>query len=59
MAPLKKVILIVEKMILAFETNILERVSMILCTFVGTLLGVFIYCFPMKKPGILIYRIEI
>ena len=31
----------------------------ILCTFVETFLNVFIYCFPIKNPGNLIYRVEI
>ena len=40
-------------------TDILERVPVILCTFMETLVGVFMYCFPArKKPGNLIYRIE-
>ena len=55
----KKVMLILVKMILALEINIPERVPMILCTFMDIILGIFIYCFPMKKPGNLIYRIEI
>ena len=55
----KKVMLILVKMILPLEINIPERVPMILCTFMDIILGIFIYCFPMKKPGNLIYRIEI
>ena len=31
----------------------------ILCTFMETFLSVFIYCFPIKKPGNLIYRVGI
>ena len=31
----------------------------ILCTFMETFLSVFIYCFPIKKPKNLIYRVEI
>ena len=31
----------------------------ILCTFMETFLSVFIYCFPIKKTGNLIYRVEI
>ena len=58
-ASLKKMMLILEKMILPFKINILKRVPMILCIFMDTFLGLFIYCFPMKKPGNLIYRIEI
>ena len=46
---LKKVILILEKMILTFYVNNLESVPMILCIFMETFLSVFIYCFPMKK----------
>ena len=39
---------------------ILERVPTILCSFMETFIGVFIYCFPVKKkPGNLIYRTEI
>ena len=38
---------------------ILERGPMILCTFMETFIGVCIYCFPVKNPGNLIYRIEI
>ena len=48
-ASLKKMILILEKIILAFQINNLERVPMILCTFIETFLSVFIYCIPMKK----------
>ena len=29
--------------------RILERVPTILCTFMETFIGVFIYCFPVKK----------
>ena len=58
-ASLKKMMLILEKMILPFKINILKRVPTILCIFMDTFLGLFIYCFPMKKPGNLIYRIEI
>ena len=36
-----------------------KKVPMILCTFMETYIGVFIYCSPMKKTGNLIYRIEI
>ena len=37
-----------------------KKVPMILCTFMETFIGVFIYCFPMKKaPANLINRIEI
>ena len=51
-ASLKKMILILEKMILAFQIDNLERVPMILCTFIETFLSVFIYCIPTKKkPG--------
>ena len=40
--------------------RILERVPTILCTFMETFIGVFIYCFPVKKKtGNLIYLIEI
>ena len=39
--------------------RILERVPTILCTFMETFKGVFIYCFPVKKLGNLMYRIEI
>ena len=43
-----------------FQIDILERVLMVLCTFIETFTGVFIYCFPVKKKtGNLIYRIEI
>ena len=37
-----------------------RKVPLILCTFMETLLSVFIYCFPMKKKqkNNLIYRIE-
>ena len=56
---LKQMMLILEKMILALQVDILERDTMIPSTFMDALLGVFIYCFPMKKPGNLIYRIEI
>ena len=43
---------------------ILERVLKILCTFMETFIGIFIYWFPIqkkknKKTGNLIYRIEI
>ena len=30
--------------------HILERVPTILCTFMDIFIGVFIYCFPVKKP---------
>ena len=46
---LKKTMLILEKMILTFYINILERVPMILCTFMDTFLSVFMYCFPIKN----------
>ena len=37
-----------------------KKVPMILCTFMETFIGVFIYCFPMKKAlANLINRIEI
>ena len=49
-ALLKKMTFIIEKKILAFWIDILERVPMILCTFMETFLSVFIYCFPIKKP---------
>ena len=49
-ALLKKMIFIIEKMMLTFQIDILERVPMILCTFMETFLSVFIYCFPIKKP---------
>ena len=40
--------------------RILERVPMMLCTLMETFIGVFTYCFPVKKnPENLIYRIEI
>ena len=39
--------------------RILERVPTILCTFMETFKCVFIYCFPVKKLGNLMYRIEI
>ena len=47
----KKMMFIIVKMILAFVINIPERVPMILCTFMDIILRVFIYFFPMKKPG--------
>ena len=31
----------------------------ILCTFMDTFLSVFIYCFPIKRPGNLIYKVQI
>ena len=34
-------------------------VPIILCSFMETFIDVFIYCFPVKKAGNLIYRIEI
>ena len=49
-ALLKKMIFILENIVLAFYTDILERVPMILCTFMKTFLNVFIFCFPIKKP---------
>ena len=40
--------------------RVLRRVSMIFCTFMETIIGVFICCFPVKKKsGNLMYRIEI
>ena len=36
-------------MTVPLRIEILERVPMILCTFMETFIGVFIYCFPMKK----------
>ena len=41
--------------------RILERVPMILYTFMETFIGAFIYCFAVKEkqPGNLIYRIEV
>ena len=40
--------------------RILDRVPTILCTFMETFIGIFRYCFAVKKkPGNLIYRIEI
>ena len=39
--------------------RILEWVPTIICTFMETFKGVFIYCFPVKKLGKLMYRIEI
>ena len=47
----KKMMLVIVKMILAFVINIPERVPMILCAFMDIILRVFIYFFPMKKPG--------
>ena len=44
---------------LKFCIDILERAPMILCTFMEASNGVFIYCFPVKKTGNLIYRINI
>ena len=35
-----------------------KKGSMILYTFMETFIGVFIYCYPIKKTGKLIYRIE-
>ena len=49
-------------MVIDILDRILERVPAILCTFMETLIGVFIYCFPVKKTQKtrnLIYRIEI
>ena len=43
----------------SLRIEILERVSMIVCTFMRTAIGVFIYCFPIKKPRNLVYRVEI
>ena len=36
-----------------------KNVPMILRTLMETFIGVFIYCFPVKKAGNLVYRIEI
>ena len=58
-ASLKKMTLILENMILAFKNGILQSVPMILCTFMKKFLGASIYCFPIKKSGNLVYRIEI
>ena len=46
---IKKMIFIVEKMILEFYNDILERAPKIFCNFMETFLSVFVYCFPMKK----------
>ena len=39
--------------------DILERARPFLCTFMETFTGVFIHCSPMKKPGNLIYGVEV
>ena len=48
-ALLKKVIISVEKKILAFYTDILERFPVIICMFMETFFSIFIYYFLMKK----------
>ena len=44
----------------SLRIDILERVSMIICTFMETFICAFMSCFPMKKKtGNLIFRIDI
>ena len=48
------IFLLIEKLKIK-KVNFYKKVPVILCTFMET----FIYCFPIKKAGKLIYRIEI
>ena len=62
---LKKLIFIVENIVFHLiekldnkKVYFYKKGSMILYTFMETFIGVFIYCYPKKKTGKLIYIIE-
>ena len=53
------VFLLIEKLKMTKKVHIYKNVLMILCTFIESFIGTFIYCHPMKKKQETLYRTEV
>ena len=53
------VFLLIEKLKMVKRVYFYKNVLMILCTFIESFIGTFIYCHPMKKTENFMYRTEV